>query len=45
MPTIIFRHQLHNQTHTSMESVLAQLFATLINAIMAKWLNQMEDMD
>ena len=45
MPTIIFRHQLHNQTHISVEFVLAQLFATLINAIMAKRLNQMEDMD
>ena len=38
MPTIFFRHQLHNQTQISTESVMAQLFATLINAIMAKWL-------
>ena len=43
--TIIFRHQLHNQTQISADSVLAQPFATLMNAIMMKWLNQTEDMD
>ena len=39
------KKMLHNQTQISVEFVLAQLFATLINAIMAKRLNQMEDMD
>ena len=45
MQTIIFRNQLHNQTQISADSVLAQPFATLMNAIMMKWLNQTEDMD
>ena len=45
MLTIIFHHQLHNQTQISADYVLAQLFATLMNAITVKWLNQMEDMD
>ena len=45
MQTIIFRHQLHNQTQISMDYVLAQLFATLMNAITVKWLNETEDMD
>ena len=45
MLTIILHHQIHNQTQITEDSVLAQLFATLINAIRVKWLNQMEDMD
>ena len=38
MPTIILCHQLHNQNQISADSVLAQPFATLINAITVKWL-------
>ena len=45
MLKIIFCHQLHNQTQISADSVLAQPFAILKNAIMMKWLNQTEDMD
>ena len=33
--TIILSHQLHNQTQISADSVLAQPFATLMNAVMA----------
>ena len=36
------KKMLHNQTQISVDFVLAQPFATLMNA---KWLNQMEDMD
>ena len=44
MLTNILHHQLHNQTQISAVSVLAQPFATLMNATVAKWLSQMEDM-
>ena len=43
--TIILSQQLHNQTQISADSVLVQPFATLMNAISVKWLNQKEDMD
>ena len=43
--TFILCHQLHNRTQISTDSVLAQPFAILMNAIMVKWLNQIEDMD
>ena len=44
---MMFTHdsQFQNQTQISADYVLAQLFATLMNAIMVKWLNQTEDMD
>ena len=45
MLNIMLRHQLHNQTQISADYVLAQLFATLMNAIRVKWLNETEDMD
>ena len=45
MLTIIFCHQLHNQTQISAVFVLAQPFATIMNAITVKWLNQTDDMD
>ena len=45
MPTILLGHQLHNQIKYPVDSVLAQPFATLMNAITEKRLNQTEDMD
>ena len=39
------KKMLHNQSRISVDFVLAQSFATLMNAITTKWLNQMEDMD
>ena len=40
MLTIIFYHQLHNETQIFADSVLAQPFATLMNAMIMKWFNQ-----
>ena len=45
IPTITFHHPLHNQTKISVDSVLAQPFATLKNAIIAKQFTQTVDMD
>ena len=39
------KKMLHNQNQISVDFVLAQPFATFMNAITRKWLNQMEDMD
>ena len=41
----ILHHKLHNQTQISTNSVLAQPFATLMNAITVDWIIQMEDLE
>ena len=45
MLTFILRHQLHNQTQISADSVLAQPFATHHECKYGKMAKQMEDMD
>ena len=45
MPTFILRHQLHNQTQISADSILAQPFATQHECKLGKMAKQMKDVD